>query len=289
MMKLSSELNIFTMNENELIKKSKQIEELQNTIINLNNKLKESESLKSNFISNIMNEVYNPFSSIISMADNILSLKDSNLQQAIPMAEIIYNEAAKLDFHLQNIFTAATIEAGLEAPEITSINLHSLFDDIIKKFQFDISSKELNIESNLLDLDKLRFVSDSKKLSLILLNLLSNSIKYSPEGSKIRINFEIIEDYLNVTISDEGEGISESDLENIFDRFKRIDTTINSVTGGTGLGLSVVKALIEILNGNIKIVNEDGTKIFIAIPETQIGEDDESTEDDTIIFDEELF
>ena len=277
------------MNENELIKRTKQVEELENTINDLNAKLKESESLKSNFISNIMNEVYNPFSSIISMADNILSLDADNLQKAIPMAEIIYREAAQLDFQLQNIFAAASIEAGVETLEVSNVNIHNIFESIKKKFQFDIVNNNLTISSNTNERDEINFVTDSKKLTLILLNLLSNSIKHSPPNTLVNFNFEVIGNYLNITIADQGPGMSKTDIELIFDRFKRIDTTINSVTGGAGLGLSVVKALTEILNANINIESNNGTHISLAIPKLELSDDDDTFEDDALLFDEEIF
>ncbi len=270
------------MSDKELIKKDKQIVELQKIINDLNKKLNESESLKSNFISNIMNEVYNPFSSIISMADNIQSLNTDKLEQAKPMAEIIYREAAQLDFHLQNIFTAASFEAGLEGLEISEVNINSIYESVLTKLRVDIANKNLVITSNLSNKNEINFVTDSKKLTLILLNILSNSIKYGPDNSVVTLNFEIIEDCLNISISDEGEGMPESEIENLFNRFKRINNTINSVTGGTGLGLSVVKALVEILNANIKISSSNGTKILLAIPTIDIDDDD-------MMLDEELF
>jgi len=268
------------MSENS--KELKQINELQNIINDLNNKLNESESLKSNFISNIMNEVYNPFSSIISMAENIQSLKEGNLHRAVPMAEIIHREAAQLDFHLQNIFAAASIEAGLEGLEISMVNINSIFNSTIAKFQVDINNKNLVIKSNINSSNEIHFATDSKKISLILLNILSNSIKYSPDGGVITYSFEVIEDNLNISIHDNGEGMTEHDIDNIFNRFSRIDTTINSVTGGTGLGLSVVKALMEILNANINITADNGTKVLLAFPQNKI-------DDELFMDDEELF
>ena len=270
------------MSDKELIKKNKQIVELQKIINDLNQKLNESESLKSNFISNIMNEVYNPFSSIISMADNIQSLNTDRLEQAKPMAEIIYREAAQLDFHLQNIFTAASIEAGLEGLDISEVVVNDIYKAVLTKFRVDIANKNLVISTNLSSNNEMSFVTDSKKLTLILMNILSNSVKYSPDKGVVTLSFEVIEDCLNISISDKGKGMSESDIENVFNRFSRIDTTIKSVTGGTGLGLSVVKALVEILGANIKITSDNGTKIFLTIPTIEIDDDD-------MMLDEELF
>ena len=277
------------MSNQELDKKQKEISELQKTIVDLNSKLKESESLKGNFISNIMNEVYNPFSSIISMADNIISLNEDNIDKAKPMAEIIYREAAQLDFHLKNIFTAATIEAGLENLENSRVSITEIHKSVLHDFHYDINNKNISIESNITDNQDIIFITDGKKLKLIMLNLLSNAIKNCPENTSITVNYEYVEDRLNISILDQGKGISKEEMEMIFDRFKRIDTTINSVTGGTGLGLSVVKALLEMLNGNIDISNEKGTKVLLCIPNQEINENDDSFDDDALLFDEELF
>ncbi len=271
------------MDNSELLKKDKQIAKLQGIITDLNNSLKKSESLKSNFISNIMNEVYNPFSSIVSMADNIISLRKDNLEKAIPMAEIIYREAAQLDFHLQNIFTAASIEAGFESIETTNVNLNSVYESVTSKFKFDLSNKEIKVTSNTTADDDITFATDPKKISLILQNLLSNSIKYSPVGSEIIFHFEIIEGFLNISVQDYGQGMSEEDIDYIFNRFSRLDNTINSVTGGAGLGLSVVKALTELLNANIDVSSNNGTKVLITIPTITILDEDD------MMSDEELF
>jgi len=274
------------MKDKELHKTQQQIAELQKTISNLNAKLKESESLKSNFISNIMNEVYNPFSSIISMADNIISLNDDSLMNARPMAEVIYREAAQLDFHLKNIFTAAIIEAGLENLEVSITNVEEIHNSVVNEFQLDIKNKNIEIISNI---EEIVFNTDVKKLNLILLNLLSNAIKNSPDGGEIVMSYTFVDDKLTFSISDNGKGISQEEMEIIFDRFKRVDTTINSVNGGSGLGLSVVKALLEMLDGDIEITNAGGTMVQLILPNQVITDDNDSFDDDAILFDEEIF
>ncbi len=277
------------MIDKESHKKDKIIEELQNNITDLNTKLKESESLKSNFISNVMNEFYNPLSSILTVADNIITLKNSNIKTASNMAEIIYREAAQLDFHLQNIFTAATIEAGLEHIELSVIDIDQVVIDTINNHRFDISNKLLNIETEIININNDKHVTDVKKISLILSNLLSNSIKSCQTSGNIDLKFELIANDLNFSISDNGPGISDNELNLVFDRFKRIDQTINSVTGGTGLGLSVVKALTEILNGNISITNDIGAKVMLSFPDMSANYEDNNFGDDSLFLDGELF
>ena len=265
---------------------NREIAELKDTVRLLNEKLKDSESLKSNFISNIMNEVYNPFSSIMTLADNIISLDDTNLSRSREMARFIYKEASKLDFHLQNIFTAATIEAGLEDIENKTVNIDLIHEEVLRKLKIDILSKDIDINYSKNFADASDFITDPKKLILIITNIISNSIKFCPEGGKIQCRYEIIEDILNITISDNGSGISGDEINEIYDRFTRTNTNINSVTGGTGLGLSVVKALLDLMDGNIDIESKDGTIVMISISQGTIMDDEM---DDSVLFDEEIF
>lgn len=272
------------MKEIELLKE--QISDLNNTIEILNKKLNESEALKGNFISNIMNEVYNPFSSIMFMAENISNLKKENLPKAPEMASTIFREAALLDFHLKNIFSAAKIEAGLESIEINSINLQEINNEILSANKILIQEK--GIQLSVSEISDITIFSDREKISLIISNLLSNAIKNSPKSGKITLEYIVSESNLIICVCDQGKGIASQASDTIFDRFHRIDPTINSVTGGTGLGLSVVKSIIDILEGTIefnKKINHTGTKVSITIPLCNKNEEDD---DDDIFFDEEL-
>lgn len=270
----------------EIDRLKKQVEQLKSTIDLLNKNLKESESMKSNFISNIMNEVYNPFSSILSMSENIMELKEKNISKAPDLARIIYREAAQLDFHLQNIFSAATIEAGLETIENTNFNLNEILVSLHKKFALDIKNKNLKINTNLTDNKEFIVYSDKHKLCLILTNLFSNSIKYSPDNGQIDFYVSLESNNIVIKVKDEGEGIPSEKSKEIFDRFKRLDNTVNSVSGGYGLGLSIVNAYLELLKGEIEISNSEGTSVEIIIP---LRDSKSENDDEELFSDEELF
>ncbi len=251
---------------NELEQLKKEIAQLYDTNTELNNKLRLAESLKSNFISNIMNEVYNPFSAIKMMADNLIHLNEKSLDRIVPMAETIFREAAQLDFHLQNVFAAAKIEAGLESVHFTEVDLPQLLQETLNFFKIPIQDKHLKLEHRININNQTPFVNDRDKIVLMLLNLLSNAIKNSPNKGTISIDIDLKEDVLNLSVCDEGPGIPKSEIDFIFDRFKRVNHTINSINGGTGLGLSVVKAIAELLGGEIELTTDHGTKLFISIP-----------------------
>jgi signal transduction histidine kinase len=254
----------------------KQGEELQL----VNKKLSESEALKSHFISNITNEIVNPFSSILGLSKNIIAAKDTDIVKIKSMAELIHSEAFELDFQLRNIFTAARIEAGEVSPDYIKTDINLVISSIIIAYKYKAEQKQLKINFSF-EIDKNLtkdhyFRTDPEKLKLIISNLLSNSIKYSNAASRIEVKAWIDHGLLKVMVKDFGIGIDKKNLEIIFDRFQRLDSSINSLNTGHGLGLSVTKSLLELFNGEIEIASKRGVGSIFTIT---IPEGDESNTD----------
>jgi signal transduction histidine kinase len=189
------------------------------------------------------------------------------------MVSLIYTEAFNLDFQLRNIFVAAKLEAGEVFPEILNVDIKALVESIIESFEYEAGKKnlkmvlEFNIETNKEDI--FYFKTDAEKLRLIVSNLLFNAIKFSFENNKIIITTWMQKDNLFVSVKDFGTGVSKENQKIIFDRFKRLDSGINSLNRGHGLGLSINKALIDLFDGKIDIQSElgKGSNFTISIPE----------------------
>lgn len=255
-------------NCNELIQKQR--EELKIA----NEKLAESEALKSHFISNITNEIVNPFASILGLSKNIIASKANDLNKIKNMAELIHSESFELDFQLKNIFTAARIEAGQAEPEFVKTDINLLISSVIDNYKYKAEQKQLSILFNCEFDENLTegsyFITDPEKLKLIISNLLNNSIKFSNATNKIEVIASIEDCCLLLTVKDYGIGIDAKNLQVIFDRFKRLDASINSLNPGHGLGLSITKALLDILDGKIKIKSKRsiGSVFSITIPQS---------------------
>ena len=281
--------NRFRMNREAL----KELQELNRELKVVNKKLEESESLKSHFISNITNEIINPFTSILGLAKHILSVKKEDWKTVISMVALIHSEAFNLDFQLRNIFVAAKIEAGEIYPEILNVDIKTLVTNVLESFKFE--GKKKGLEFNLIiDIKPpigrtFYFKTDPEKLRLILSNLLSNAIKFSFEKQKIELKVWVEKDMLKVAVVDLGAGITEDNQKKIFDRFKRLDSGINSINRGHGLGLSINKAILDLLNGSIEIKSEigKGSKFTISIPEAKSDIAGFSTDGNEFLFDEE--
>lgn len=262
-------------------------DELQKQLAQVNEKLDEAEAFKSHFIARISNEIINPFTSITTIADNILRSDEQDWEKVKKMTEHIYNEAFFLDFQLRNLFTAARIESGLLEKEIVSTQPVELIESGIKDFKKQMEKKGLKLRKDVTIGDQQKLNTDPEKLKLIIKNLVSNAVKYSKDNSEIRLSATIDDEGLNFTLENEGEQIPEEQQETIFDRFRQLDTRIHSLNPGSGIGLSVCRELAETLEGAISASDTNkGMKFILTIPDS--GEPIEGFDDtgDELFFDD---
>ena len=244
----------------------------------VNEKLLASEHLKSNFLSNIRNEINNPIASILELSKNIYE-GQLDLDSMKAFATLIFSEAFDLDFQLRNIFLSAEIEAGESPLSVISVNISSLIETVISAFKTKIDKKGLSFSwENEID-NQTIFKTDSEKLHLILSNLIANAIQFNkPEGS-IVIKSKIEEGVLSISIEDSGIGISNENQTKIYDRFHQIEEGSTKTYGGHGLGLSITKALLEIIEGEISLESEEdkGSKFTLSINQLEGFDEDEDT------------
>ncbi len=274
----------------------KELKTLNEELKVVNKKLEDSEALKSHFISNITNEIVNPFASILGLSKNILSAKKEDWKTIISMVSLIHSEAFNLDFQFKNIFVAAKLEAGEISPEILKVDINSLIEGVMDSFKIEAKKKKISVSVDFNfapGLEKIYyFKTDPEKLRLIISNLISNAIKFSSEGQRIVVNVSMEDKNLNINVKDHGTGISDENQKIIFDRFRRLDSGINSINRGHGLGLSVNKALLDMLDGTIHINSKKGkgADFLVSIPEHSSDTDGFSYEGtETFFEDEEIF
>jgi len=240
----------------------------------VNEKLIFSEDLKTNFLSNIRNEINNPIASILELSKNILEGNmDTDSMKRFGM--LIHSEAFDLDFQFKNIFLSADIEAGESPLSVISVNVGSILNNIISSFSYRMEKKKINVSfDNQID-SKAFFHTDSEKFHLIMSNLLANAITFNREGGSIKIIAKIEDDQLIISVQDTGISISDKNKERIYDRFLQLDSGSVKTYGGHGLGLTVTKAMLEIIQGEISLDTEEGigSKFMVTINQFKnIGE-----------------
>jgi signal transduction histidine kinase len=230
----------------------------------------------------------------MAIAENILSVDKENWKKVIHMVSLIHTEVFNLDFQLKNIFAAAKIEAGETQPEITLINIDKLISNLVKSFRHEARKKQLTVKytsENKSSETEVYFKSDAEKIYLIISNLISNAIKFSYDEGDIFVHALKDGVKLTITVKDEGQGISRANEQIIYDRFKRLDNGINSINRGHGLGLSINKAMCDILGGKIDFKSElgKGTTFYLELTESEEDTSGISTDADEIFFKEEIF
>lgn len=246
-------------------------QKLMDELMSVNKKLVVAEQIKTDFLSNIRNEIINPISALLELSQ---SLVDQSSERSSRIASLIYDETFQLNFQMTNILASAELEAGEVEMKVSRVNLKSLVNSVINSFKKLLEKKKMSIE--LIGLHESQvFVTDSEKLNLILSNLISNAIQFSLTGGKIEISCLVEEGTLHLSVCDFGIGISKADQEEVFSRFTQLDRGSVKAHPGHGLGLSLTKALLETLDGKLTLESESnkGSVFAIHVPELTDSQD----------------
>lgn len=230
-------------------------------------KEKEIEKMKSSFISIVSHELRTPLTSLLGFSE-ILLIRDVDEEKKKEFLKIINSESQRLVDLVNDVLDLSRIESGRLELKKQEIDIGPIIKNVIEMLKV-ITQKHnfiIEIPENL----PLIF-ADREKVLQILQNIIDNAIKYSPEGGNIDIKIEKeSNEFILVSISDEGLGISEQEIGKIFQPFYRIKTQQTEGIRGTGLGLSIVKNLIEMHNGNIWVKSPGekgkGTTFYFTLP-----------------------
>jgi signal transduction histidine kinase len=221
-----------------------------------NRRLQESESLKGHFLSNIRNEITNPLAAIIGFARQLMNNGVSG-ELAATSGRFIYDEAMELDFQLENAFSAAGLEAGLEMPDPVMVDAVDSLHELIARLEHRSSGRNVSICRNFTA--PLSAYVDRRFLRIIVGNLLANAVEFSPPGGVVSLSASIDYGELRIDVTDQGPGIAGADLETVFDRFCQLDRGRCKSHRGLGLGLSVSRALAELAGGSIAVRSAPGS------------------------------
>ena len=231
----------------------------------MNEKLQESERVKSHFLSNIRNEINNPLSAIMGLSSQMQGCRQ-DAELCARTAAMIYAEAFNLDFQLQNVFLAAELEAGEAKPDLALVDVAAVIEGCLGKLSQRLVEKQLSVERKLAE--GLTFPTDAQKLESIVINLLANAVEFGRAAGRIEVQATLEDDALTLSVADNGQGIAVADLETIFDRFKQLDSGTTKSHRGHGLGLSICWSLVELLGGTIDVDSrpDAGSRFVVILP-----------------------
>lgn len=211
--------------------------------------------LKSDFLANISHEVKTPMNGVYGMTTLLLRTKLDNKQKEF--AETIQKSANHMLDLLNSILDFSKIEAGHLEKDEHNFELHELLNDVVALFK--PAAEEKNLELNLVIESDIKHyvIGDSAKLKQVLSNLISNAIKFTPEGTitlKVSITNSTKENYQVIfSVIDTGIGIAEDKISTIFDKFNQGENSTTRVFGGTGLGLAIAHRLVDFMGGQLKV------------------------------------
>jgi signal transduction histidine kinase len=250
----------------------------------LNRKLQESEALKSRFLANIRNEINNPLTSIMGLA-NTLARGNADPKRSALAGRMIYDEAFYLDFQFQNIFMAAELEAGELTPSLARMEITGLIEGVIDLLRHRFEPKGISMVVQ--GATPIPFVSDPRMLHLMLLNLLANAIEFSPEGEQVTIQAQCCERQLTIDVRDQGPGVAAAIVPILFDRFCPAAQDSRKNHRGHGLGLSLSRAMAEAQGGQVQLVADQcaGALFRIVLPEPQVDVEVHAPEGNLFLFD----
>lgn len=235
----------------------------------MNEKLQDSEALKSHFLSNIRNEINNPLSAIMGLSGQFFE-RACDPEVCRKTIRMIYAEAFNLDYQLQNVFMAAELEAGEAEPAYAMVEVGSVLASCIDKMAYRIAEKEIDIVTAIPD--DLLFPTDAQKFEIILINLLGNAVEFNHNGGTIHIEIAENKSGLIAVVRDNGPGIAAVDQDVIFDRFKQLEAGTTKGHRGHGLGLSICWSLAELLDGTLELGSqpEIGSRFVLTLPRPDV-------------------
>ncbi|HDR7284133.1 TPA: two-component sensor histidine kinase [Bacillus paranthracis] len=237
---------------------------LVKSINDMTDELNAMEKMRQEFVSNVSHEIQSPLTSIKGFAR---ALQDNNLseEKREHYLTIIETETTRLSKLSQNLLKLTLLESEEYTPERVTYRLDQQLKQIVLNSEPLWAEKEIELELNL---EKVHITADQESMSQVWINLIHNSIKFTPSGGTITIQLKEYEKVVEVRIRDSGIGISEEQKQHIFERFYKADSSRNRAYGGSGLGLAIVKKVLDLHQGEIKVESEEGsgTEFIVRIP-----------------------
>lgn len=244
------------------IENARLLDELQQTY----RELSQIDQLKSDFVSIASHELRTPLAVILGYAT---FLKDNVKGEASEQLDIVLNSAIKLRALIDDMINLRHVQTDALQIERSIFSLKTLVNDVSKEFAQITATKKLTLTTKFSPDDSLLNIDgDRQKIYLIVANLVSNAIKFTPEGGRIHVGVQFKDHKYTISVIDTGIGIPKAEYDRIFDQFYQVEPPLTRKYQGMGLGLSIAKGMVEVHRGRIWVesVVGKGSKFVVVLP-----------------------
>lgn len=221
-----------------------------------------SEEGKRQIIRDLSHDIKTPVTSILGYSEILMKNKEENEGNKIKYAKYIYEKTCRLNYLVENLFNYVKLDSLNYSLDLKQADLCEILRNTVASYYLDIEAKNFNLQLDIPE-KPILYKADEKELQRAIGNIISNSIKYNKENTKLKISLKEDEEAKFIIIEDNGIGISANKINYIFNEFVRGDEA-RSGTEGSGLGLSISKKIVNLHGGSIKLIsNENEFCIFI--------------------------
>ncbi|WP_066891879.1 cell wall metabolism sensor histidine kinase WalK [Clostridium nigeriense] len=211
--------------------------------------IKETFEKQKQFIADASHELKTPLAIIRTNTSLVLSNKGATVESQSKWLNYINNQIGRMTELLDEMLSLAKLDTNRELQEFKDFDLSKLLNSILLTFEAVIFENRIELESNISENVSLK--GDKESIKKVVIILLDNAIKYTNKSGKINVNLQQEKNKIKLKIKNTGEGIKKEDLEKIFERFYRVDSSRARETGGYGLGLSIAKSIVDSHKGKI--------------------------------------
>lgn len=235
----------------------------------LRTELKDLNAQKEQFLRHVSHELKTPLTAIREatelLHDGIGGALSSQQSEII---KIMRDNSVRLQKMIENLLNYTKVESIPTKSKLQEINLEDVLNKVLEAHALTINNKkiEVNIQSNIDE----KLLSNEEKISIILDNLISNAVNYTPDSSQIKISLNTEPDWFIIEVQDNGPGLEKEDFDKVFDPFYRGNTAHKGLISGSGLGLTIVKDIVETLDGSISLLpSKQGACFSVRLPKNK--------------------